>query len=186
MSGGAAGGAFWSWSLAFYDRPGVPAACIGLQDRCGVDVNLLLLGLWLAARGLRLNSAAAARIAARAEGWQSEVVAPLRSVRRRLRQGLGALDGGAEALVELRRQIAAAELEAERLEQQELERLAASGRGAAPATSATAAANWRALRVAPLEPGPARALLSEAFPSEPPAERDPALAFCLKSEPERL
>ena len=42
---------FWDYSLALYGRPGVEACCLRLQDRLGVDVNLLLLCCWLAARG---------------------------------------------------------------------------------------------------------------------------------------
>jgi len=33
---------FWAFSLALYGKPGVAPALLGLQDRLGVDVNLLL------------------------------------------------------------------------------------------------------------------------------------------------
>jgi uncharacterized protein (TIGR02444 family) len=39
--------AFWRFSLAFYERPGVADALIALQDREGFDVNLVLFALWL-------------------------------------------------------------------------------------------------------------------------------------------
>ncbi|MCG8546534.1 MAG: TIGR02444 family protein, partial [Alphaproteobacteria bacterium] len=35
------GNAFWNFSLRAYARPGVADACIRLQDRYGVDVNVL-------------------------------------------------------------------------------------------------------------------------------------------------
>ena len=40
----------WEFSLDFYARPGVSAALIELQDRAGLDVNLILFALWLGAR----------------------------------------------------------------------------------------------------------------------------------------
>ena len=43
--------AFWRFSLAFYERPGVPDALIALQDRDGFDVNLILFALWLGISG---------------------------------------------------------------------------------------------------------------------------------------
>jgi uncharacterized protein (TIGR02444 family) len=39
------GAAFWRFSLALYARPGVAAALLGLQDRAGRDVNLVLYTL---------------------------------------------------------------------------------------------------------------------------------------------
>ena len=41
-----AGEAFWRFSLAFYAVPGVAGALIALQDRDGLDVNLLGPKLW--------------------------------------------------------------------------------------------------------------------------------------------
>jgi uncharacterized protein (TIGR02444 family) len=43
--------AFWCFSLAFYERPGVADALIALQDRDGFDVNLVLFALWLGISG---------------------------------------------------------------------------------------------------------------------------------------
>ena len=82
--------AFWRFSLALYARPGVAPACLALQDRHGADVNLLLLALWLGTSGHRLDAPAGAHIARLAADWQQPIVAPLRQVRRRLKQGRGA------------------------------------------------------------------------------------------------
>lgn len=104
----AAGEAFWRFSLAFYARPGVADALIGLQDRAGRDVNLILLGLWLGAtRGTALDAAALASAEA-ALAPVNAVIAPLRTLRRRLK---GSGDHDVEAL---RRRIAVLELAAER------------------------------------------------------------------------
>jgi uncharacterized protein (TIGR02444 family) len=43
----AAAESFWRFSLMVYARPGVAEALIGLQDRAGHNVNLILFGLWL-------------------------------------------------------------------------------------------------------------------------------------------
>lgn len=40
--------AFWAFSLEVYARPQVAELCIALQDEYGFDVNVLLLGLWIA------------------------------------------------------------------------------------------------------------------------------------------
>ena len=47
---------FWRFSLHFYRHTGVSDACIALQDDCGVDVNLLLFLLWLAAERRQLSA----------------------------------------------------------------------------------------------------------------------------------
>jgi uncharacterized protein (TIGR02444 family) len=45
------GSDFWRFSLSFYRTQDVPAACISLQDRHGLDVNIMLFALWLASMG---------------------------------------------------------------------------------------------------------------------------------------
>jgi len=79
---------FWDWSVAFYARPGVAGACLELQDRGGHDVNLILFALWLAERGIAVDDRLAARAQRVSEGWRSDVVAPLRRLRRQLKDGL--------------------------------------------------------------------------------------------------
>ena len=126
----------WRFSLAVYSRPGVDAACVGLQDRLGADVNLLLLALWAGAVcGARLDDAELERLASEAAAWHRPVVAPLRGVRRHLK-GVA----GAEAL---RQAVKAVELESERLEQVRLCR--ASGLTPGTADWDAAEANLRRL-----------------------------------------
>jgi uncharacterized protein (TIGR02444 family) len=71
--------AFWAFSLAFYAQPGVMPACLALQDRHGVDVNLALLCCWV---GEPLDAAALAEADALVAEWRTQVVQPLRAVRR--------------------------------------------------------------------------------------------------------
>ena len=89
---------FWDWAVAVHAKPGVAEACLDLQDAYGQNVPLLLWAVW------RGGDVAAAVALARV--WDSEVVGPLRGVRRCLKGRAGA-EG-------LRERVKAVELEAER------------------------------------------------------------------------
>jgi uncharacterized protein (TIGR02444 family) len=112
-------GSFWKFSLEFYADPAAAGICIDLQDRHWSDVNILLFVLWCAARDRRLSRHELERVVASVAGWQNEVVRPLRSVRRHLKQL--ALDPALEAIVDLREAVKKQELEAERLQQSLME-----------------------------------------------------------------
>lgn len=112
----AQGSPFWRFSLGFYRRPGVADACIALQDQCGVDVNLLLFLLWLASLRRRLSVAEVRSVSDRVRGWHSGVVAPLRELRRKLKQEHSLVEAGTAEL--FRTKIKGLELEAERLQQE--------------------------------------------------------------------
>ncbi|PWC47118.1 TIGR02444 family protein [Azospirillum sp. TSA6c] len=102
---------FWDFSLAVYGRPGVPACCLSLQDRRGVDVNVLLFAAWAGLEcGIRLSADELARIDGAVAGWREEVVRPLRALRRRVKTEDDAFY----------RRMKAAELEAERVQQDRL------------------------------------------------------------------
>jgi uncharacterized protein (TIGR02444 family) len=133
------GSPFWRFSLRFYRRPGVADACIALQDGCGVDVNILLFLLWLATARRRVPVAAAQGVCAKAAAWHDDVVAPLRTLRRRLKDGSTLVERGAAEL--FRTRIKAVELESERLQQEAMFALAA---GLATENAATAEAAARA------------------------------------------
>jgi uncharacterized protein (TIGR02444 family) len=75
-------GAFWEFSLAFYSRERVSAACLSLQNRRGADVNILLFCCWLATLGLRLEPAGMHAANAAAGAWRRDVLEPLRGARR--------------------------------------------------------------------------------------------------------
>jgi uncharacterized protein (TIGR02444 family) len=117
------GSPFWRFSLRFYRQPGVADACIALQDGCGVDVNILLFFLWLATARRCVSPDVAQAVCAKAAPWRDDVVAPLRAVRRRLKDGSGLVERGAAE--RLRTAIKAIELESERLQQEALFALAA-------------------------------------------------------------
>jgi uncharacterized protein (TIGR02444 family) len=111
MTGAMSANPFWDFSLAVYGRPGVPSCCLALQDRRGVDVNVLLFAAWVGLDcGIRLSAEGLARIDAAVSGWRDGMVRPLRALRRRAKAEDDALY----------RRMKAAELEAERVQQDRL------------------------------------------------------------------
>ena len=140
--GAAKSNPLWTYSLRLYRRPGVAPACIALQDRLGVDVNLLFFCLWMAASGRHLTPATLRVAAGLARVWTTNVVGPLRGTRRFLKP---------LELPKLRRAVMQVELAAERAEQDLLYRLAPraparpprDAAGLAAANLASYAAYWR-------------------------------------------
>ena len=114
--GSSPGRAFWRYSLALYGRREVARSCLRLQQRVGADVNVLLLCCWLAARGGgALNARALGRALARVAAWREDAILPLRRARRALKVlPTDAPEGLARGL---RKRIAAAEIDAEQVEQ---------------------------------------------------------------------
>jgi uncharacterized protein (TIGR02444 family) len=167
------GAAFWAWSLQTYDRPGVAAACLALQDRHGADVNLVLLACWLASQGRRLDPVAAAAALAHGRDWQGAVTARLRAVRRHLKSPAAA-GSRREAVEALRARVAGAELAAERLEQLALARIVACCPTAAEPGPALALGNLTPLLAGDAIAGPeVRTLLAATFPVAPASGQDP-------------
>jgi len=127
---------FWDFSLERYGRPGVEAACLALQDAHDMDVNLVLLAAWLAQDGRRLAPPLATRLRQLGDGWQARVMQPLREARRALKaHGPGA--DLAPLGADCRRALLRVELDLERLEQLQLERLTAAAMADAAALPAT-------------------------------------------------
>ena len=134
---------FWTFSLTIYGKPGVPPACLTLQDGSGVDVNVFLFALYVASEGRQLTPDDMARIMASIDPWKVSAVVPLRGVRRYLKD----LPAGFEAagIEELRKRVKAVELESERLQQETLFALwPAANLGQACAPAQAGPANVRA------------------------------------------
>jgi uncharacterized protein (TIGR02444 family) len=130
---------FWSFSLAFYRKPGVAEACLALQERHGIDVNLLLAAMFAGASGRALTADAWALLEGAVGAYHREVVQPLRAARRALKP----LDAGSPVASQLRSAVKAAELDAEHLEQLMIEAALAGhpAGGQAPPGAGLAAAN---------------------------------------------
>jgi uncharacterized protein (TIGR02444 family) len=115
---------FWQFSLRVYGTPGVAEECLDVQDKLGIDVNVLLYAAWLGAiRGVTLQEADLLRIEEAVSPWSANVVQPLRAVRR----GMKTMPETADLQVQvLRKRVADAELFSEQVEQALLFRLAES------------------------------------------------------------
>jgi uncharacterized protein (TIGR02444 family) len=128
---------FWRFSLRFYARSKIAAACLVLQDEAGADVNLLLFLLFLADHGRQISLTEFVRLDEAVKAWRNQVVKPLREIRRALKGGVEKIPNAVSET--FRAQIKRLELESERIEQHELERVNAMELGVA-AGSRTAAA----------------------------------------------
>jgi uncharacterized protein (TIGR02444 family) len=158
---------FWSFSLALYGRPGVAPALIGLQDRLGLDVNMLLFCCWAGTVGRPLSADDIAAVEQVAEPWQAEIVRPLRAVRRRLKAGFAGLS--AAAVEAYRKRVNELEIAGEQLAQDAMAGLLPAT-PTLPPSAALIAGNLKAyLRVRRVVVGPAEeddltAVLQGCFP----------------------
>ena len=155
---------FWRFSLSFYRQAGVAEACIALQDDCGVDVNLMLFLLWLAANGRQVSLENIKELDQTVRSWRDLTIIPVREVRRKLKAAPTLVEAGKQEA--FRSKIKAIELEAERLQQEALyarSRLTPRGSEARPPAAARAnlAAYERVLGAR--FPNPALDRLTSAF-----------------------
>ncbi|MBX3481539.1 MAG: TIGR02444 family protein [Caulobacter sp.] len=128
---------FWDWALAAYARPGVPDACLSLQDDHGQQTAYLLWAAWAAP-----GDAVLATGAELARHWELTILGPLRQSRRALKPALPPVDDTAR--LALREEVKAVELAAERLLMESLEALAGPASSEARASDflSRAAATW--------------------------------------------
>lgn len=118
------GSPFRSFVLDVYRADGVADASVLLQDRCGVDVDVLLLAAFVAVHEGGSFGAGELEVArARTAQWNHDVVRPLRALRTRLKDGPSPAPNAATAT--LRDRIKALELDAEMIEIDELSDLLA-------------------------------------------------------------
>jgi uncharacterized protein (TIGR02444 family) len=103
------------FAIAVHEAEGVPASCVSLQDRFGLDVNVLLLAAYLGTVLGQMPTAEQLRSARDlVDGWHEDVVRPLRGVRRLLKVGPAPAPNAETDAV--RSQVAKAELDAELIE----------------------------------------------------------------------
>jgi uncharacterized protein (TIGR02444 family) len=105
----------WTYAVALYGRPGVAAACLGLQDSFGVDVVVLLTALYARHRRLGFTEPDLRQADVAVRDWRKDVVRRLRAVRREVKPAASEKDTDGVAQ-KLWRSVQAAELEAERIE----------------------------------------------------------------------
>lgn len=105
----------WNFAVTRYGEPGQAQQLLKLQDEQGLDVVLHLFRQYAQERlGRRLDAQALAEAEAALAPWRAQVIAPMRALRRVLKEtGRFAPVSGSEAAA-LRKQLAEAELQAER------------------------------------------------------------------------
>ncbi len=124
---------FWRFSLRFYSRPSVAAACLALQDETGADVNLMLFLLFLAEHKRQVTNEDIARLDGTVRAWREDV----------LKTGIGEIPIAVSET--FRGQIKRLELESERIEQHVLEGCEPASMGvSAPSRERAAEANLAA------------------------------------------
>lgn len=116
----------WVEACRLYEAAGVRELCLELQDEHGVDVVVLLAVVWAWRRAVVVEGARLDELRARTSAWRAAVVGPLRDARRALRADAVAgryLGVPAGRQADLKSQVQAAELAAERCQLEALERL---------------------------------------------------------------
>ncbi|MFL2669352.1 MAG: TIGR02444 family protein [Alphaproteobacteria bacterium] len=107
---------FWDFSLQVYSCEGVSAACIGLQDRHILDVNIILLSMWLGHNGHPImDNNALNRALDTSRRWNKDIICGVRAVRLALKDDFSPI--AADNCEALRKSILSLEIEGEHLEQ---------------------------------------------------------------------
>jgi uncharacterized protein (TIGR02444 family) len=107
----------WAFALRTYAQSGVADACLKLQDEAGVDVMMALMTVFAAVRHRVLLTPSEIReLDDACRPWREQIVHPLRAIRTRLKSGPSPAPGSATE--PFRSTIKAAELAAERLQNQ--------------------------------------------------------------------
>jgi uncharacterized protein (TIGR02444 family) len=107
----------WAFALQIYAQPGVADACLRLQDEAGVDVMMFLMIVFAAVRyRVLLTPAEIRELDEVCRPWREQIVQPLRALRTQLKTG--PLPAPSSATEPFRSTIKAAELAAERLQNQ--------------------------------------------------------------------
>lgn len=107
---------FWDFSIGVYSTEGVPQACLVLQEKHRIDVNILLFCCWLGASGRgAMTNEETARMMEAVGPWNDGVVRALRAVRGRMKGGMP--PAPPDLSDPLRRSIAEIEIDCEHVEQ---------------------------------------------------------------------
>lgn len=105
----------WRFACSFYSGQGVSPACLVLQNKLGVDVDILLFAIFAQVkRGILLDTDDLRMVDDIIRDWRAEIVQVLRRVRAGLKNGPH--PAPSSVTEGLRSRIKAAELEAEQIE----------------------------------------------------------------------
>ena len=111
---------FWKFSLELYDREGVAAACLALQEEYQLDVNLLLFCYWQGSNFGVIETELLRQVIDFSAEWRRHVVQPLRDARNWMKLNVD----NNEQFQLLRAGIKTEELAAEKYQQERLASIA--------------------------------------------------------------
>jgi uncharacterized protein (TIGR02444 family) len=112
---------FWDFSVRTYRIPGVPDACLSLQNDYGADVNMLLYCAWIGAASGEFDRGLFRHASEFSERWAENVVIPLRDARTWMKHtGCDADAVPTESCMALRDEIKTVEFAAEKMQQEAL------------------------------------------------------------------
>ena len=109
----------WDFAVSFYQEPDIQEQCLLLQDACDADIPLLIFALWLSTQAVRLDPAEWRQVLKDLILWRSDVIKPLRCIRKKLKKGPP--PAPCTASNELREMIKSAELNSEQIQLNYLE-----------------------------------------------------------------
>jgi len=102
--------------MNLYEQPGVQEACFELQNRYGIDVDILFFCLRVGASGGgKMTRAEILQAMKAVSGWQEDIVKPIRIARSRLESSYNSFPE--EKTETIQKNLVQAELDAEKIEQ---------------------------------------------------------------------
>jgi len=113
---------FWDFSVRTYRTPGVPEACLSMQNDYHADVNMLLYCIWVSAAIGPFDDELFNRASEYSARWADNVVIRLREARSWMKHtGCGMDPVPTNECMHLREQVKSVEFAAEKMQQQVLE-----------------------------------------------------------------
>jgi uncharacterized protein (TIGR02444 family) len=112
---------FWDFSVHHYAKPGVEQACLALQNEFGLDVNNVLFCLWHGRLHGVFSQSTLLQMVEFSNEWRTNIVSPLRSTRSWMKGRNSVIDATEDSFENLRNAIKKLELQAERLQQDQLQ-----------------------------------------------------------------
>jgi uncharacterized protein (TIGR02444 family) len=128
----AQGNPLWEFATWAYSQQGIDKALLSMQNRLGVDINMVLFCVWLAYRGSGGNDLAQHLAGAlkMSREWQRNLIEPIRNCRENLKaviEGPDLVGRSREAATALRERLKANELDLEALQIMSLYGLVSTG-----------------------------------------------------------
>lgn len=117
---------FWDFSVRTYRTPGVPDACLSMQNDYGADVNMLLYCCWVGAVVGEFDDDLFERSSEYSRQWAGNVVQPLRQARTWMKHiGCSTAPTPTDDCMQLREEVKIVEFAAEKMQQEVLESMTA-------------------------------------------------------------